>query len=108
MASPTLKEFLDHLLTNVLEFDTNDIKALARAGVNFYKKLISIKLKDFDTLHKDSDITMSCWITITDFKIYVDTTNPFYTFIMAMMLQSWDSVDIHTLRISQNLPSTAI
>ena len=45
MVSPTSKEVLDHLLTNVIEVDTNDIKTLARAAVKFYKKLVSIKLK---------------------------------------------------------------
>ena len=108
MTSPTSKAVLDHLLTNVLEIDSADIKALSKAGVKFYKKLDSALVADLDTLREDGDITMSCWRDITDFKSYVITTSPSYTFIMAMTDATWNSVDIPMLRLNQTLSTTAI
>ena len=106
--SPTSKEVLDHLLANVLDVDAPDIKALSKAGIKYYRKLVNFEFKDFDTLREDGDITMSCWRDMTDFKLYVDATNPSKAFIMAMTSESWDSVDIKMLRINQSFASTAI
>ena len=108
MTSPTSKAVLDHLLTDVLEIDSADIKALSKADIKFYRKLVSLEFKDLDTLREDGDITMSCWRDITDYKSYVIATNPSYTFIMAMTDATWDSVDIPMLRLNQTLSTTAI
>ena len=94
MSGPTSKEVLDHLLNNILEIDSTDIKALSKAGIKFYKKLVSLDYKNLDTLREDGDITMSCWRDITDFKLYVSATNPSYTFIMAMTGATWELIDV--------------
>ena len=50
MSIPTSKEVLDHLLNNVLEIDSADIKALSKSGIKFYKELFSLDYKNLETL----------------------------------------------------------
>ena len=63
---PTSREVLDHLLTNILEVDANEIKALPRAGVKFYKKIDSFNFTQYDNLRKEGNITITCWRDVID------------------------------------------
>ena len=61
MTAPTLKAVLDHLLINVLQIDSKDIKAISKASAKSYGKLMKLDFKNLDTLREDGNITMSCW-----------------------------------------------
>lgn len=60
MTALTSKAAIHHIFHNVLEVDTNNIKALSKSCIKYYKRLVSLELKDLDTLCIDGDITMSC------------------------------------------------
>ena len=108
MATPNSREILDHLLINVFDVDPTDIKALLKAGAEYYRKLITFTVEHIQQLRKDGDITMLCCRDLTDFKLYVDATNPSKDFIMAMTSDSWDLVDVTMLQLNNSLASTAI
>ena len=54
MATPTAKAVYSHLLTNILEFDANNIKELHDNGIKTYSRLKSQGYKNIDTLRKDN------------------------------------------------------
>ena len=108
MVTPTSKEVLDHLLNNVLKVDPDDIKALSKAGIKYYRKLLTFDFWDFEILCEDGNITMSCWRDMTNLRLCVDDTNSSKSSIMAMTSDSWDSVDVAMLHMNKALANTAI
>ena len=101
MATLNSRKVLNHLLVNALDVDPTDIKAISKSGAKYYQKLITFTVEDIQQLRKDGDITMSCCRDLTDFKLYVDATNPSKDFIMAMTSDSWDLVDVTMLRLKK-------
>ena len=103
------KEVIDHLYTNVLLFDEDDIAScVSAAGLNYYRKLKGLTYENLNTLRKENKISMPVWRSLADFQMYAETTKPSLAAIMLMTEASWDAVDLSLLRINHELSQISI
>ena len=102
MADP--KAVLAHLLTTVLEIDPADITALTnKGGFRTYTKYCKVTDDKFELLYKSNHITLSCWIELQSFRMYIDENSPSYDDIIAMDADDWAAVDTDMLRLNHSL-----
>ena len=108
MLVPTNKEVIDYLYTNVLLFDDDDITSCRSAGLNYYHNLPSQTYEDLETLRKKNKISMPIWHSLTDFKIYAESTKPSFAATMLMIKVSWEAVNLLLLHIHHELSQMSI
>ena len=85
MPIPTNKEVIDHLYTNVLLFDEDDIAScVSAAGLKYYRNLKGLTYENLETLRKENKISMPVWRSLTDFQMFAEATKPSLAAIMLM------------------------
>ena len=98
------KAVLTHLLETVLEIDPTDITALTnKGGFKSYPKYCKVTDDKLELLYKSNHITLSCWIELQSFRMYIDENSPSYDDIIAMTADDWAAVDTEMLRLNHSL-----
>ena len=108
MTTPTVKVVFTHLLTNILELDTDDIKEVQKPSIKSCAKLSKQAYNNLDTLRKEKDVPMSVWRRLIDWKIYMDASSPLYTNIMTITADKWQYMVAVLLQVNHLLTTRSI
>ena len=94
---------LTHLFETVLEIDTTDMTALRnKGGFKTYPKYRKWDYDKIEMIYKSNHITLSCWIELQEFRMYIDENSPSYDDIMAM------DADTDMLRLNHSLKTALL
>ena len=102
------EQILTHLLTKVLELDTEDIKIIIKVGYGTYRKFTIATCNNLNSLRNRKDLSQCAWRELTDWSMYANMTSLSYASIMTMTSETWDSVDGDVGRIHYALAKTTI
>ena len=105
----TQEQIFTHLLTTVLELDTEEVKIISKARYRTYSKFVKNVMYDkLDRLRDRENLSSCAWRELTDWTMYEDMTSPSYKNVITMTCETWDSVDRSIVRINHALDKTTI
>ena len=100
----TSEAVLTHLFATVLELDQTDMTALRnKGGFKTYAKYRKWLYDKIELFYKSNHITLSCWMELETFRMYIDENSPSFDDIMAMDADTWAAVDTSMLRLNHSL-----
>ena len=102
------EQILSHILTTVLELNTEDIKVISNARYRKYSKFVSVTYEKLDRLRNQETLFLCAWRELTNWTMYANITSPSYAAVTTMMYNTCDSVDRNVLRINHALAKTSI